>query len=150
MINLSERWERMIIMSKTLLIASTMALSFAFMPSVSLAEDAAPAATTTETNKSKQLEISKDDWLNQMKPILPSLICKGFVQDASLKKRFDELKMTEEQCQSYIPDITKKCTDQYYAQIPQTINNESAATWGRTIGECIGKEYAEKYLIPKH
>lgn len=120
------------------------------MPSISLAEEAAPAGTTTEKNNSKQqLEISKDDWLGQMKPILPGLICKGFVQDENLKKRFDELKMTEEQCQSYIPDITEKCINKYYDQIPQVINNESASTWGRSIGECIGKDYAEKYLIPK-
>ncbi|MFA6302323.1 MAG: hypothetical protein WC627_04210 [Legionella sp.] len=131
-------------MSRIMLVA-TIVLSSACIPSIALAEDAvvAPAESQTKT------EISKDAWLGQMGPILPDLICKGFMQDANLKKRFDELKMTYEQCIGYIPEISKKCQAQYYDKIPSKIDNESASTWGRTIGECIGKNYAEAYLIPR-
>jgi hypothetical protein len=114
---------------------------------------AAPAATTDTTTKPAaapaSTDIPKDTWLNQMLPMLPELICKGFLGDDNLKKRFNELKITYEQCVANIPAISAKCKDQIYAKIPATINNESAATWGRSIGECIGRNYAEQYLVPK-
>ncbi|MCL9684588.1 hypothetical protein [Legionella maioricensis] len=131
-------------MSRKFLIATTIALSSAFVPFISNAET---SGTSTQTNA--QSEMPKDNWLNSMAPMLPDLICKGFIQDADLKKRFDEIKMTYEKCVSLIPDSAKKCQDQIYASIPDKINSESAGTWGRTLGECIGRDFAEKYLVPK-
>jgi hypothetical protein len=81
--------------------------------------------------------------------MLPDLICKGFIQDAELKKRFDEIKMTYEQCVSLIPESATKCQNQIYAGIPEKINAQIAGVWGKTLGECIGKDFAEKYLVPK-
>ncbi len=127
-------------MSRKFLIATTIALSSAFVPFISNAE-------TSSTNT--QTEMPKDNWLNSMTPMLPDLICKGFIQDADLKKRFDEIQMTYEKCVSLIPESAKKCQDQIYASIPDKINSETAGTWGRTLGECIGKDFAEKYLVPK-
>ncbi|KGP63920.1 hypothetical protein EP47_07245 [Legionella norrlandica] len=125
-------------MSRKLLIATTLALSSSLFPLISNAEE------TSSPN-----EMSKDNWLNSMTPLLPDLICKGFIQDADLKKRFDEIKMTYEQCVTLIPESTKKCQDELYASMPDTINNETASKWGRALGECIGKDFAEKHLIPK-
>lgn len=125
-------------MTRKLLLATTIALSSAFVPMVSSADQAAGAT-----------EMSKDSWLSSMTPLLPDLICKGFMQDADLKKRFDEIKMTYEQCVTLIPESTNKCQNELYASMPEKINGESAATWGRSLGECIGKDFAEKYLVPK-
>nr|CUS58651.1 novel type two secreted protein A [Legionella pneumophila subsp. pneumophila] len=125
-------------MSRKLLIATTLVLSTSLFPLISNAED------TANPN-----EMTKDAWLNSMTPILPDLICKGFIQDPDLKKRFDEIKMTYEQCVTLIPESTKKCQDELYASMPVKINSETAGTWGRSLGECIGKDFAEKHLIPK-
>jgi hypothetical protein len=125
-------------MTRKLLLATTIALSSAFIPIVSNADDSASPT-----------EMPKDSWLSSMTPLLPDLICKGFIQDADLKKRFDEIKMTYEQCVTLIPESTNKCQNELYASMPEKINSESAATWGRSLGECIGKDFAEKYLVPK-
>ncbi|HAT8882534.1 TPA: hypothetical protein JBA50_01265 [Legionella pneumophila subsp. pneumophila] len=125
-------------MSRKLLIATTLVLSTSLFPLISNAED------TANPN-----EMTKDAWLNSMTPLLPDLICKGFIQDPDLKKRFDEIKMTYEQCVTLFPESTKKCQDELYASMPDKINSETAGTWGRSLGECIGKDFAEKHLIPK-
>nr|CUS58623.1 novel type two secreted protein A [Legionella pneumophila subsp. pneumophila] len=125
-------------MSRKLLIATTLVLSTSLFPLISNAED------TANPN-----EMTKDAWLNSMTPLLPDLICRGFIQDPDLKKRFDEIKMTYEQCVTLIPESTKKYQDELYASMPDKINSETAGTWGRSLGECIGKDFAEKHLIPK-
>lgn len=125
-------------MSRNLIIATTIALSSAFIPLT------INAAQTTDS-----IDMTKDAWLSQMSPILPDVICKGFIEDADLKKRFDDLKINYDKCLGYIPAISTKCQGQIYASIPEKINDASAATWGRTLGECIGKNFAEQYLLPK-
>lgn len=138
-------------MSKKLIIATSVVLSCIFTPLVSLAEDAAPSTSTTSPNPATQnapTSMTKDAWLNQMMPLLPSLICKGFVQDKGLKQRFDEMKITYDQCVGYVPDIATHCKEQYYSQLPAMIDDEKAGTWGRVLGECIGKDFATKFLIP--
>lgn len=128
-------------MSRKLLIAGLI-FSSSILP-ITHAEEAAAGATSPSN------EMSKDAWLNLMMPMLPELICKGFIQDAELKKRFDELQLTFEQCVTLIPESSKKCQDELYANIPDKVNNEVASTWGRSLGECIGKDFAEKHLIAK-
>jgi len=135
-------------MSRKLLVAATIALSTTLVSGVSNALDST-TTTTPENTTGAPTEMPKDGWLSSMMPILPALICKGFMQDADLKKRFDEIKMSYDQCVTYIPESSSKCQNELYAQIPATINNENAAVWGRKIGECIGKDFAEKYLVPK-
>lgn len=130
-------------MSRKLIIASAIAISTTILSGLASALDtSAPAANTTA-------EMTKDSWLSAMTPQLPDLICKGFMQDADLKKRFDEIKMTYEQCASLIPESTTKCQNEIYANIPAKINSESAAVWGKALGECIGKDFAMKHLVPK-
>ncbi|CAM2800949.1 hypothetical protein [Legionella worsleiensis] len=126
-------------MIRKLLLATTLALSSALIPFASNAEES-PSPN----------EMPKDNWLSSMTPLLPDLICKGFLQDADLKKRFDEIKMTYEQCVTLIPASTSKCQNELYAKMPDKINSESAGTWGRSLGECIGRDFAEKYLVPKN
>jgi hypothetical protein len=77
------------------------------------------------------------------------MICKGFENDPQLKKRFDDVKMTHEQCLKSVPESIDKCKQQLYSNFPEQITNEAAATWGKTFGECIGADFAVKYLIPK-
>lgn len=111
---------------------------------------AAPAVTTPAAPAGNTVtEMTKDSWLKAMTPMLPDLICKGFIQDAGLKKRLDEIKMTYEQCVAKIPESATKCQSQIYANIPEKINSESAGVWGKNLGECIGKDFAEKYLVKK-
>ena len=132
-------------MSKTLIVAATLALNSLIVP-YALADD---PSTTSSSSSSNSTEMSKDAWLKAMEPMLPSMICKGFMNDADLKKRFDELKITYDQCVTLIPESEKKCRDQIYANITEQINSETAGVWGRNLGECIGKDFAEKHLIPK-
>lgn len=68
-------------MSRKLLIATTLVLSTSLFPLISNAED------TANPN-----EMTKDAWLNSMTPLLPDLICKGFIQDPDLKNDLMKLK----------------------------------------------------------
>ncbi|MFT4058422.1 MAG: hypothetical protein QM652_02630 [Legionella sp.] len=109
----------------------------------------APANTTATTPEENTNEISKSTWLDTIVPMLPSLICKGFMNDSDLKQRLDTIKMSYDQCVGAIPESVSKCQNQLYANIPDKISNSDAATWGKNLGECIGKDFAMKYLIPK-
>ena len=77
------------------------------------------------------------------------VVCKGFLGDTDLKKRLDDLKIDHAKCITLIPDISTKCQQEIYDKIPATINDSSASTWGRALGECIGRNFAEQYLVPK-
>lgn len=57
--------------------------------------------------------------------------------------------MTYDQCVVKIPDSVSKCQQDLYANIPDKINTDNAGVWGKALGECIGKDFAIKYLIPK-
>lgn len=117
--------------------------------------DSPSTASTTSTDTtgtsapSTSTSITKDEWFKSITPLLPDLICKGFENDAQLKKRLDDIKMTHEQCLAAIPESVSKCQQDLYAKIPDKLTDETAATWGKTLGECIGKDFAIKYLIPK-
>ena len=133
-------------MSKKLLVATSILVGSSFMPYIVIA-DTATTAVTKPTDSTAA--ISKDTWLNGVIPLLPNLICKGFTKDPELKQRLTDIKMSFDQCVAAIPESVNKCKQQIYANIPDSINNDSAATWGKTLGECIGKDFAVKYLIPK-
>lgn len=135
-------------MSRKMLVITSLAISSILIPYTTFAADSGSSATTTQSTKASE-EMPKDAWLSSMIPLLPDLICKGFLADADLKKRFDELKITFDDCVKMIPESSTKCQNQLYSSIPNTINDESAGTWGRSLGECIGKDFAEKHLIPK-
>ncbi|MDI9819834.1 MULTISPECIES: hypothetical protein [unclassified Legionella] len=93
-------------------------------------------------------EYSKDEWLKKLKSVAPEVICKGFFEEESLKKRLQELKIDNNKCIALIPASFDKCKDQHYANLPAKIDRQSASKWGHTLGECIGTDFAIKYLIP--
>lgn len=100
------------------------------------------AFASSDTNN-----LTKDDWLGKLKSIAPTVICKGFFEEESLKKRLNDLKIDNDKCMSLIPASFDKCQTQYYSAIPASINHDNAAKWGHTIGECIGTDFATKYLL---
>lgn len=128
-------------MSKKLLLAVGLTFN-SLIPYIGYAEN-------TPASENSNGTMTKSEWLKAMMPMLPQLICKGFMSDTDLKKRFDELKITYDQCMTYIPESSQKCQDQLYSSIPDTIDNNTAGTWGKNLGECIGKDFAEKHLMPK-
>ncbi|HHT0591618.1 TPA: hypothetical protein ACTXXA_001281 [Legionella anisa] len=143
-------------MTKQMLIAFCISLGCMFIPLTSNAEDKTDSSTSSSSGSSSgsatdssSNSISKESWLKSVTPLLPDLICKGFQNDPQLKKRLDEIKMTFEQCVDKIPDSVSKCQQDIYASIPDKITTDNAGVWGKALGECIGKDFAIKYLIPK-
>ena len=106
------------------------------------------AADEVTQTGAQSAPVTKDQWLESMLPMLPSLICKGFMDDAGLKKRFDELKMSYDDCVKLIPESSDLCKTQIYDSIPNEITEPVADEWGRKLGECIGGDFATKHLIP--
>lgn len=93
--------------------------------------------------------ITKSEWLNTIVPLLPSLICKGFMNDPSLKEQLDLINMNDEQCVRIIPDSVRKCQNQLDTSIPEKINTSDTVSWGKKLGECIGKDFAMTHFLPK-
>lgn len=137
--------KKQVLIAASILLSST--LANAETAAASASETPAPAATSNAADASKNM--NKKEWLSAIIPMLPGLICKGFMGDPDLKQRLDTIKMSYDQCVSAIPESVSKCEAQLSPQIPETISNEDAGTWGKAIGECIGKDFATKYLIPK-
>lgn len=109
----------------------------------------APVVAPAATPASDSSAMPKEEWLKTIGPMLPALICKGFVNDPDLKQQLDTNKMSYDKCVNVMPESIDKCQNQLYTSIPQKITNEAASTWGKTLGECIGKDFAMKYLLPQ-
>lgn len=127
------------------------------MPLSLLAESTLPAtpvapATTPTTTESvapttdKPAEITKELWLEQVRLLAAVPICKSFVEDEAIAAQMKEHTISYEKCVSLIPGIAEKCEKKYDADMPLTINDESAEKWGKLIGECIGNDFATSYL----
>ena len=123
-------------MSRKLLVATTIVLSSAFSAFAAYA-DQTPSST----------EMPKDTWLKTVTPLLPDIICKGFIQDAGVKKQMDDNKITYEQCVTVMPTSITKCQNDLYSSLPDTLNKQTSSTWGQALAECIGKDFAQKYLV---
>lgn len=117
-----------------------------FVAAPVVANDKAVEPTASEPASSAQ-SMSKDVWLGKLKMAVPDLICKGFLKDESLGKQLATLKINYDKCVTLIPPSVEKCQTELYASIPATIDDKSAETWGSSIGECIGKDFAVKYLL---
>jgi len=89
---------------------------------------------------------SKDDWLLLLKDAIPGIICKQLMQkeDASNKPLYGN--MTLEQCTKSMPVSFEKCKNQYYPAIPATMDKDSIDKWDKTLGECMGMDFAINYL----
>lgn len=86
--------------------------------------------------------MSKDDWLAQLRMIIPKLMCTSFTKSEMINKQLEKFHISQENCVALIPANMEKCFKQYYSSIPPTINNEIADKWGSTLGECIGTDFA--------
>ncbi|MGQ3891533.1 hypothetical protein [Legionella sp. CNM-4043-24] len=105
------------------------------------------AAPAPEASASDASTLTKDAWLAKLKAVVPDLICKGFLGDESLGKQLGKLNINYDKCVTLIPASMDKCVSELYPGIPATIDDESAGKWGHAIGECIGKDFAVKYLM---
>jgi|GEM_PF-3413533 len=108
--------------------------------------DTAPAAPATG-EPAEVSTVGKDEWLAKLKAVVPDLICKGFLADESLGKQLGKLNINYDKCVTLIPASMDKCITEFYPNIPATIDDNSAGKWGHSIGECIGKDFAIKYLM---
>ncbi|MFY7698228.1 MAG: hypothetical protein ACOVQX_05395 [Legionella sp.] len=139
-------------MSKQTKLYQALGLVMALCPVLASAADTAtPAATTSPVPTAapaNDSEISKDEWLEKIKGVIAEPICKSFTEDATILARMKEQKISVEKCASLIPAISDKCQKKYYDSLPAKMNQESASKWGRTIGECIGGDFAVTYLYP--
>lgn len=108
--------------------------------------------SSTQTNKpstsSSTDTMPKDEWLHKLKVAVPDLICKGFLQDKTLNEQLTKVNINYDKCVTLLPASVEKCENQFYADIPASIDEESASKWGHKIGECIGKDFAIKHLFP--
>lgn len=145
-------------------IGSDFAMTHLIKPETSSATPTSPSSadssSTTDTVKSDPATppkppanngdsstLSKDEWLQKLTSIAPELICKGFFKEESLNQRLTKLKIDYNKCLTLLPPSVGKCQKQYYSDIPMTIDQGIASKWGHTIGECIGKDFAIKYLL---
>lgn len=108
-----------------------------------------PKSAESSNSMTDSKTMSKDEWLSKLKAAVPDLICKGFLEDKELNARLTKLKIDFSQCTTLIPASVDTCQTEYYASIPKVIDEETAGKWGHTIGECIGKDFAMKHLLPK-
>ena len=91
-------------------------------------------------------EMPKDAWLEQIKMAVTTPVCKGFMEDKSIAAQMAARHVSYEQCITLITAIADTCGKKYQENLPATINPEQAKKWSRTIGECIGNDFAKNYL----
>lgn len=143
--------QKQTLIAVSILLGSSIAFAEPTAPSTTIPPAVAPVTpSVTEPpapSPDTSSEMTKEAWLKTIGPMLPSLICKGFMADPDLKQRLDTIKMSYDQCVSVIPESFDKCENQLFSSIPKKITNTDAATWGKALGECIGKDFAMKYLI---
>ncbi|GGI85442.1 hypothetical protein [Legionella impletisoli] len=94
----------------------------------------------------KPVQVPKDQWLEQVRNVVPEPICKGFLEDPSIAGRFKEMGVTYDKCLKEIPDLADACIKKYNDKLPDMMTQESASKWGRLLGECIGASFAKIYL----
>jgi hypothetical protein len=135
-------------MNKKIVLGLTMAMGISLSPYVVYAAEAMPPASDSSSSEAEDV-VGKDAWLGAMAPLIPKTVCDEFEKSAKLKEKMKEMNMDYDKCVGAIPDMAKKCQDGLYNDIPDKISKEEAQTWGQKLGECIGKSFAEEYLVPK-
>ncbi|WP_131782621.1 hypothetical protein [Legionella gresilensis] len=99
-------------------------------------------ATSSSVTSTDDQPRSKDEWLSKMREVVPGIICKNFTQNEELNKRLKAENIDYDKCVSLIPASFDKCKSKYYSDLPATMDKDSASKWGKTIGECIGTDFA--------
>lgn len=107
----------------------------------------ASAATnnTIEGSEASKAQ-SKDEWLSQLRTVVPGMVCKNFTQNEEVNKKLKAANIDYDKCVSLIPTSFDKCKEKYYSDLPATINQENAGKWGKNIGECIGADFANNHF----
>lgn len=100
----------------------------------------------TTTPQKIPIQITKDQWLSQVKKVVTEPICKGFINDKSISNRFKAMDITYDTCLNEIPPLTQACIKMHYDELPDTMTEQSASKWGRVLGECIGATFAKNHL----
>lgn len=143
-------------MSKQLELNKIIGLGILLVPMMSFAAEgdssmpaSAPATAPATAPAAAANEMPKDEWLSKVKMVVSEPICKGFMDDPSISARLKEQGITFEKCVGLIPAIADSCQKKFYDSLPAMMNQDSASTWGRKIGECIGGDFAVSYLYPK-
>ena len=98
--------------------------------------------------ESSVADISKDAWLGQVKAEASVPICKSFIEDDVISVQMKEHHLSYATCLTLIPPIAEKCGKKYETSLPLSIDAENSDKWGRTMGECIGNDFALSYLSP--
>lgn len=91
-------------------------------------------------------EMSKDEWLEQVRTTTAKPICKSFIEDETIAMQMKAHHVSYEQCFTLIPAVAEQCAKKYTATLPQQFNDQDAEKWGKLIGECIGNDFVINYL----
>lgn len=114
----------------------TLLFCFLLMPTLAFADENKP-----------QSSMPKDAWVKKVKKEVPQQICDGFFADPTISEKLKKSQFTQERCIQELPKFTEKCINDYYKALPQDITPSSSKFWGKTLGECIGGEFAKTYLV---
>lgn len=92
--------------------------------------------------------VSKEEWLAQVKAEASVPICKSFTEDEVISVQMKAHQVSYDSCLTLIPGIAEQCGKKYEALLPATLDGDLSDQWGRTVGECIGNDFAMRYLYP--
>ncbi len=104
-----------------------------------------PLVAFAETPE-KSTEMTRDAWLEAVKMGVSEPVCKSFMSDESIASQMSTRHISYDKCVSLMPTIAERCEKKYFSELPMIINDQNAEKWGRTLGECIGNEFALGYL----
>ena len=89
---------------------------------------------------------AKNVWIEQVKMAVSIPVCKSFIEDSTIGMQMKARNINYDKCVSLMPAVTDTCLQKFEPSLPETLNDESAEKWGRFIGECIGNNFAMRYL----
>ncbi len=91
-------------------------------------------------------EITKNDWLSQVRAGVSVPVCKSFIEDEAIAAQMKTRDISYDKCLLLMPAITEGCIKQYDEKLPVTIDDITAEKWGKLLGECIGNNFAKQHL----
>ena len=97
----------------------------------------------TLTSSVSSNEVTKDDWVNSMATVLPTVFCNS---SQYFRQCFS---ITEQECEETAASTTRICINKSIDKIPEILKQPKDGThWGTIIGSCAGKAF-EMSLIKK-
>ena len=104
------------------------------------------ALFSMEVTDNHSADLSKEMWIEQVKASSAAPICKSFMEDTSIAVQMTAHHISYEQCLSLVSTISETCVNKYSNEFPAIIDDLNADKWGRVLGECIGNDFAKRYL----